>query len=97
MRVSNWLGLTAGWLVTSLGMAFDVGVHDLIFFPTLVLGVPALVGLVMAIRRFQKASPPETLQWSRLIGFAVLGVLLMTAATLGLIAAFYWGEPLPQG
>lgn len=95
MRVSNLLGLSAGWLLTSLGVAFDVGVEDLIFFPALALGLPAVLGLVVGARKFRKTSPPETLQLGRLIGFGVLGIVLMTVATLALIAAFYWGEPVP--
>jgi hypothetical protein len=97
MRVSSLLGLSTGWLMTSVGLALDVGVDDLIFYPTLVLGLPAVFGLVMGIRKFRKASPPETLQLGRLIGFGILGIVLMTAATLGLITVFYWGQPLPQG
>jgi hypothetical protein len=92
MRVSSLLGLSVGWLITSLGMAFDVGADDRIFFPTLALGLPAVLGLIMSVRAFRKASPREPLMLSRLIGFGILGVVLMTAVTLGLIAIFYWGQ-----
>ena len=55
----------------------------------------AILGLVVGARKFRKASPPETLRVGGLIGFGVLGIVLMTVATLALIAAFYWGEPMP--
>ena len=97
MRVSSLLGLSTGWLATSVGLAVDVGVDDLVFWPTLVLGLPAAFGLVMSIRQFRKASPPEALQLGRLAGFSIIGVLLMGLGQLGLIALFYWGQPLPQG
>ena len=97
MRFSNWIGLTTGWLITSVGVAIDVGAEDVIFYPSLVLGLPALIGLVMTIQKFRKASPPQSLQLGRLVGFGILGVVLMTLATLGLITAFFWGQPLPQG
>ena len=96
MRVSSLLGLSVGWLITSLGIAFDVGADDLIFFPSLALGLPAVFGLVMGLRAFRKARPPEPVSMARLIGFGVLGVVLMTLASLGLIAAFYWGQPVPN-
>ena len=95
MRVSNLLGFATGWLITSVGVAIDVGADDVIFFPSLALGLPAVFGLVVGLRKFQKASPPEPIQLSRLVGFGVLGVVLMTLASLGLIAAFYGGQPVP--
>ena len=95
MRVSSLLGLSVGWLLTCLVVAFDVGAEDLIFVPTLALGLPALIGLGLGIRAYMRASPPEPLKLGRLVGFGVLGALFVTLAVLGLIAIFYWGEPLP--
>ena len=95
MRVSSLLGLSVGWLLTCLVMAFDVGTDDLIFVPTMALGLPALIGLVSGIRKHRQTSPPEPLMLWRLIGFGVLGVVFVTLAVLGLIAIFNWGEPLP--
>ena len=96
MRVSSLLGLSVGWLITSLGMAFDVGPADVIFFPTLALGVPALIGLVGSVVTYRKATPREPLKLWWLIVFGVLGVLLMTAGTLALIALLAPLAPEPS-
>lgn len=93
MRASSLLGLSAGWLLTSIAVAIDVGPDDLIFFPSLALGVPAVVGLVVGTQAFRKT--PETVHVVRLTAFILLGVLLMTTATMALLAAFYWGTPIP--
>ena len=96
MRLSSLLGLSVGWLLTSLAMAFDVGREDVIFFPVLALAAPAVFGLVMGVRDYRKATPPEVFSVGRFIAFGLVGVVLMTLATLAVIAAIYWGEPLPQ-
>ena len=87
MRVSSLLGLSVGWLMTSLAMAFDVGADDVIFFPILAVGLPSVFGVVMSVVEYRKTTPREPLNLSRLIGFGILGVLFMFAATLGLVAA----------
>lgn len=97
MRVSSLLGLSVGWLITTWGVAFDVGADDVIFVPTLALGLVALVGLVVSGRRYRAAAPVEPFSLVRFIGFAVLGVVIVTLAVLGLIAIFYWGAPIPAG
>jgi hypothetical protein len=94
MRASSLLGLSAGWLLTSIAVAVDVGPDDLIFFPSLALGVPAVVGLVVGARAFRQA-PPEPIHAMKMTAFVILGVFLMTMATMALLAAFYWGTPIP--
>lgn len=97
MRVSSLLGLSVGWLITTWVFAFDVGADDVIFVPTLGLGLVALLGLVVSGRRYRAAAPVEPFSLVRFIGFAVLGVAIVTLAVLGLVAIFYWGEPIPPG
>ncbi|MDP1821600.1 MAG: hypothetical protein Q8L48_00070 [Archangium sp.] len=97
MRVSSLLGLSVGWLISTLGFAFDVGTHDVIFYPTLLLGLPAVLGLVVSVRRYRAVAPVEPFSLGRFLGFGVLGVVIVTLAVLVVISIFYWGEPLPPG
>ena len=93
MKVSRLLGFSGSWLVTAVVIAFDLGVNDTLFFPTLCLGIPAFVGLGVSLRALR--SKPEPLERRQVVGFGVLGALVVMLSVLLLIAVTYWGEPLP--
>ena len=95
MRNSSLLGLSVGWLLASLAMAFDVGTEDLLFYPSLALGLPTLLGLMVGVQTHRKADPHQPLSVRHFIGFAVLGGVIVLLSALALITGLYWGEPLP--
>lgn len=90
MRTSSMLGLSGGWLLTALLCALDVGPADPLFFPSLALGLPAVVGLAIAVRA--QRQQPEPVQLWRLLGFGVLGVAVVTLSILGILAALFGGQ-----
>ncbi|MFO0595805.1 MAG: hypothetical protein U0228_10885 [Myxococcaceae bacterium] len=93
MKTSGLLGLSLGWLVASLAIAVDFGPHDTLFWPTLAIGLPALVGLVTSLRSIK--TDKEPLQRGRVIGFSLVGAIIVFASVLLLVAMIFKGQPLP--
>ncbi len=95
MRNSSLLGLSLGWLLASLAMAFDVGIDDPLFFPSLALGLPTILGLMAGVQTHRKTAPHQPISVRHFIGFALVGVVIVVLSALALITGLYWGEPLP--
>lgn len=93
MKTSGLLGLSLGWLLASIAIAIDLGPRDMLFVPTLAVGTPALVGLFTSLRTLRRDKEP--LQRGRLIGFSLLGAVIVFASVLLLVAVVYKGQPLP--
>lgn len=93
MKVSSLLGLSLGWVLTALAVALDVGAQDPLFWPALAMTLPAVLGLGGVLRSLRQK--PEPLEAKRVIGFAVVGGVLVTVAVLLIIAGMYWNKPPP--
>lgn len=93
MKVASFLGLSLGWALTALAAAISVGTDDPLFWPSLAITLPAIVGMFGAARA--QRDKKETLSLPRVVAFGVLGALIATAAVLALIAGLFWNKPVP--
>jgi hypothetical protein len=93
MKVSRLLGFSGSWLITAIVIAFDFGADDTLFWPTLALGLPAFVGLGVSLRELRVKRQP--LVRRDVVGFGVLGAVVVMLSVLFLVSVTFWGEPLP--
>lgn len=93
MKASSMLGMSVGWALTSLAIAVDVGVEDALFWPCLAMTLPAVLGIGGVLRTVKKK--PEPLEKKHLIGFGLLGAVLVVLSVLAIIAGIYWNKPPP--
>ncbi|MBL8912310.1 MAG: hypothetical protein JNM17_16585 [Archangium sp.] len=93
MKVASFLGLSLGWALTALAASLSVGMEDPLFWPSLAITLPALVGMFGAARAQRQKK--EVLSVVRVAAFGVLGALIATAAVLALIAGLFWNKPVP--